>query len=653
MQRNKPIRKLLSLTLLLAMIFMIGPLNTFAAETTPQRVNEISSLRTENSRTYLLDNGQYQVDVYASDIYYRDSSDSLREISNKLVVADSESGYKYTNEANSWRSSFKDDLSSKDAVSISQGNYSISFSILGTEAKTVAALSDTLKSSESELDRAFAEDNRVIMYKGVFPSTDIAYTTFNSCLKEDIILRDITAPSEFTFDVTLKGLTLSEDNDGVCFIDNQDDVVFRTMPLFMEDAKGKRSESVKYNIVKTFEGYRITISADEAFLNDPSTVFPVVIDPSYATKGSSNTADTFVSSGRSTENFQVSNYLRVGNCPQADAGKPVFGVCRSYVRFKLPSGYQGISSVQLKLWRAGTLHGSDVCQIYLCDSGYQYSNDYDHYWKSGTLTYGSQPMTSGWEFVQNSAVSSGTLVFSANTYVPGDPFSPNISKHLDKIYTSNRLNLGFILKSADESDPDKWEAFYSSDYSNTAYIPVITVTADYLHSYDFVSGIWAGDLSTHLSVHIDTSTVPSTYISSIESACTMWNGINADVHINNPPVKSAGNGGSSYDIRFVGVSNMDPLILAQTANYTNFNKTGGPNWTGIWVLSEIEVPIETWHVPYGFDTDILKSIFTHEIGHSLGLLDLFDTTCLMNGRSNYMFPMVNSHDKSTLNYKYN
>jgi hypothetical protein len=634
-RKRKLLPKLFSFALLLTMILTIGPLNAFAATTTPQRINEITDLRTENSRTYLLDNGQYQVDVYASDIYFRDSKDSLQEISNKLVVADSESGYKYTNEANSWHSSFKDDLSSKDAVSIGQGDYSVSFNILETKAKTTAVLSDTLKSSESELDRTYADDNRVVMYKGVFTSTDIAYTTFNSCLKEDIILRDNTAPSEFSFDVSLKGLTLSEDSDGVCFINGRGDVVFRMMPLYMQDSKGKSSESVKYTLVKTAEGYQITISADKSFLNDPSTVFPVVIDPSYDTKGSSYTSDTFVSSSNPSQNYYMDYYERTGRTSS-------YGIRRSYIRFKLPSGYRvgsgdgdGITEASLKL------------KLYQKGSGDLHTRAYlvDRYWRSDELTY-SEADEMNWQTISD-------LAQLVDGWWTIDVFSPINAIYNQYVYMDN---YGFEIRDDYENDTNIYANYYSSDCGTSSYVPVLSITYEDITSYQHFGGAWLpSDVSDDLTLYVE-SGANSQFGTAINSVWNLWNGIDADLNIDS---KSTSGNPNTFKIVVANSSDLEDDELGYTEfldvnhNVVFENNPNNSSWHYVKIyLNANTGQLSSQHL------DIQKEVILHELGHAIGLahvnaLNYNSSVCIMEQRNYYCYPSPTSHDKNTLKDKYN
>jgi hypothetical protein len=635
---RKILPKLFSFALLLAMVLTVGPLNAFAATLTPQRVYEITDLRTENSKTFLLDNGQYQVDVYASDIYYRDSNGSLQEISNKLVAADSDSGYEYTNEANSWHSSFKEDLSSKDAVSISQGDYSVSFNIMGAEAKTSAALSDTLKSSESVLDRTYSEDNRVVMYKGVFPSTDIAYTTFNSCLKEDIILRDNTAPSEFSFDVSLKGLTLSEDSDGVCLINTQGDVVFRMMPLYMEDATGKSSDSIKYSLAKTAEGYKVTISADRGFLADPTTVFPVVIDPTYDTKGSSYTSDTYITQALPDTHPNTSSYLYTGLHASGD-------IRRTYIRFKLPSGYTGITVATLKV----RLHTRASSQSFI--KVYRTGRYHGDYWTSGTLTWNNRPLgydetlnpTPWWEV--------GTMQYSNYWY------TCDVKLFMQDVYGGYDQNHGFLLKNLTEvSPPSVWDELYSSDCGDITKVPVLHIECTGVHPVtDYFLGNWAPGVADDLTVHVDTSTVPAEYYPELEAAYCSWNGINTNVNFDSITL-SNGNP-TDFRVRIIGDDDIQAGTFALTGNMSRIPNTNtfvqdDDGVYGYWEYSEMKIPTQSNHAPYMYHSDIQLEGFMHEFGHVLGLKDLEDTTTLMQHWILYFYPMVCSHDKNTLNHKY-
>lgn len=90
-------------------------------------------------------------------------------------------------------------------------------------------------------------------------------------------------------------------------------------------------------------GQGVTVTPDQGWLQDPTTVYPVTVDPTYASSRLTSAADTYVQSGISN-NRGGEPELRVGTY---DGGA---SVARSYLAFDIPAinGLQ-IQSAQLSL----------------------------------------------------------------------------------------------------------------------------------------------------------------------------------------------------------------------------------------------------------------------------------------------------------------
>ena len=67
----------------------------------PERLEEITELRTISSKTYRLSDGGYRYVAYAGPIHYLDSEGVYREIDTSLVET-KDRDYLYTSAANSW-----------------------------------------------------------------------------------------------------------------------------------------------------------------------------------------------------------------------------------------------------------------------------------------------------------------------------------------------------------------------------------------------------------------------------------------------------------------------------------------------------------------------------------------------------------------------
>ena len=586
----------------------------------PKIVSERLDLREENVRAFQLDNGDIRCDIYATDIFFKDVDGTLKEIDNSIITMDGNDSFVYSNTANSWHAFFADNNENKATVKLVKDDYALSFYMLNSNNTSVKKAVDVLKPS-NEIEKTLANDNRAVVYPNIYENVDITYTALSSALKEHIILRNREAESSFQFYMFTEGVELKEIDGQTVFSDETGNIVFSLAPLYMEDANGKYSDAISQTFTKIDNGYIITVSADRDFICADDTVFPVVIDPTYNTTGTNYTSDTFVAnrSDRVNSNYYSDSYLRTGK-------DNTYGVRRTYIRFKLPSGYTNITSATLKL--KSYSKGSGTSQLKVYKAGI-----YDtHYWRSNTLTWNNQPMSSGWSYISTASYSSGW-------------YNANVLSYIQRIYTCNDYNIGFMIKDNNENNTSVWDTLYSSDAASGT--PVLSITASSIWStYDYESGNWPSGVSNHLTVHIDTDTVWTGFRNEISSGAMLWNGINSNVNIDSVTMSSgAGNG---YRIRVKG--NFLPSgTYAATGNYDSSNNV---NWSGTWSYSIIDVPVSASHPTYLVHDDLQKQLFAHEVGHSLGLNDLYYTTCLMQSTPSYCYAMVTSHDKQTLNNKY-
>ena len=318
---------------------------------------EVFELRRSNVKAYRLNDGQIKFEIYASDIHYLDENDFYQEIDNSIVDANY-SDYKYKNNKNSYTACFGD-----SKIYLDDGKYPISF-----ELQNISSGSSLLRSSEnrasSDYDRGIADDNRAVIYKDVLPEVDIAYTATDHALKEDIILRSYTGINEFTFKITTAGLTPVLKNDCIVFTNDNGEEVSSLGKLIMYDANGKYSENLQYSLVIVDGNYYVTVTADKEFLQSPSTVYPVVIDPTY-NFGSSTTTDTFVSQAYPGTNYGTSDFLVLSGLSSS-----TYGEAEIFIKFSdmfVPLDFP-VSSATLQFTKKDSYGTGLVPELYATES---------------------------------------------------------------------------------------------------------------------------------------------------------------------------------------------------------------------------------------------------------------------------------------------
>jgi hypothetical protein len=629
---RKRISLVLVLLLLCTTVLVATPQNAMAVTDEPQKVREVIELKEENAKVFLLDNGQIQYDIYPIDIHYRDKDGKLKDIDNSIKEASGKGDYIFSNTANSWYAFFKDSINKENSVRIEKDRYAIEFGLLNSKGSIIEK-SNALTNLKCEFEKTIAEDNRAVVYKNAFNNVDIAYTVLTSGLKEDIILRDKTAQTTFEFTLKLYNLKLITNDERTTFLDEDGNEVFSMQAMYMEDANGKCSNAVDCRIEKNKDNYKITVSADKDFLNAADTVFPIKIDPTFNTSGSSYTSDSYVSSANPSTNYQTNDYLRTGK-------DTPYGVRQTFIRFKLPSGYKvgdggsdgvndGITAAKLKLKLYSKGSGTNNIRAYAVDN----------YWTSGTITW-------------NNSRSLNTMTMSTVATISDNWYTMDVKSPIRATYRqdSGRANYGFVIKDNVEDDTNIWGTFYSSDSSSTSYLPILSITYTNITPYQYHSGGWASGLSDDLDIYVD-SYANSYFGSKINAVWNLWNGINANLNIDS---KSTSGNPDDYEIDIKAVTTLQSGVLGSTTYY-NSQGTQIPNsqtrYSAIIELNRNSGQLSALH------EDLQKETILHELGHTVGLAHVNagnndSSVCIMQQLEFYCYPSPTSHDRQTLDAKY-
>ena len=377
--------------LLLLLVIIAIPLTISALEETPvARVQEVVSLRSTNSETYLLSDGSYECVIYAYDKYYYDNTGSFRQIDNSIIPDESDAkatGLRYKNRANRFDISFSDTVA--PTVTMVQDGQTLTFSAEsaagGNPFHTTAdqqAVRLGAVNSCSTLSAIAETGSNTITYANAFYNTDIVYNLHNHALKEYIILKNGNAPNEITFLFSTEGLTLKQSGNTAVFLDKKGTEVFALGQLFAIDANGEYTDALTYTFtpVKGTENTLVTVTLDKAYLNATTRAFPVVIDPTLEISSTKN-PDASVYSAHPDTNYKYDNRLRTGK-------ESSYGKCRSYIAFTMPtnisSGQVTEATLSLRKYSGST----PAARAYRCEGS----------WTSGSITWNNMRIYRGEHF---------------------------------------------------------------------------------------------------------------------------------------------------------------------------------------------------------------------------------------------------------------
>lgn len=306
--------------------------------------------------------------------------------------------------------------------------------------------------------------NNAVTYEGYFgEGTSLRYTPMLSGVKEEIILDSYIPNRSYAFALATDGLFLVERNGR--YVLSKDtygkETVLFLGEILVYDAVGKPSlGTLTVETVKEGLGYILTVSADEAFLSDPATVYPVTIDPDLTVQDTADTAglveDATIYNGTPSQN--------TGNWTLTNTGyvNATYGVGRTL--FRLPGLYDSelfaslsasdITSVTFHCRRSSQLDTERV-MLYRCTASWSESavtwNSFANRFDSGTDWGTAVP--SGW--VTAFDITTLAQGWASGTYSP---------------------EYGFCLVNPDETNAACKFGACSSEYSTNSYRPYAVMT---------------------------------------------------------------------------------------------------------------------------------------------------------------------------------
>lgn len=298
-----------------------------------------------------------------------------------------------------------------------------------------------------------------VVYEGAFGTgTKLRYTPMLSGVKEDIILENYRADASFSFLLETDGLVLHSDENGAYLSGvGKDEPLFYLGQTIVYDAIGKPANGT-FTYEEVEGGYRITIGAEDSFLADPTTIYPVTIDPSITISdnatGNNSIEDVPVYQGYPTTNFGSYQYDRAGY-----AGAD-YKIGRTVVRLK------GLLQDSTFL----SLAANDIvsAKFYIADASGTSGVKVNLYPLMTNTTWTESNLT--WNTVGTiAATATASAAPTANSY--GEFDITSLVQQWRSGYRNG--NCGFILKGANESSTDK--ALYSAEHSTTGKRPYFVI----------------------------------------------------------------------------------------------------------------------------------------------------------------------------------
>jgi YD repeat-containing protein len=259
-----------------------------------EKEREVTSMRTQGSRTFATPEGHYRTELFTHSIHHRDGEGAWQPIDDTLVSS-TKASYEWENAANRYTLLLPEDLS-EAPVLVEEGGHWVAMSLPGAAAAGAAA------QEEATYDEAL-------------PGVSLSYAATPDAVKESIVLEGPKSPSTIEFVLKASpGLAPAKTADGgVVLLTPEGQVAFTFSPPFMVDSAEPEpavSSDVSLEVGKKGGNLTLAVVADEKWLASPDRVWPVTIDPTttFPTPGK----DCFISSDQPNTSSCGVNRVRVG-----------------------------------------------------------------------------------------------------------------------------------------------------------------------------------------------------------------------------------------------------------------------------------------------------------------------------------------------------
>ena len=469
-------------------------------------VEEDLSKRGEYEKHFLCSDGTYIAVTYAESVHYLDADGTWADTDVALSLNTASSRYEAQSGgfAVSFASAYSASAQQPAAVSMTDGAFPVSWttavagtllpaagrsglqasasfdalvpytpsvSVLTAQQSQAASLQSFAGRPVADADSFAAPDRiSVAQYTGIAQTAgqsagvSLRYSVSQHRIKEDIIIADKSAVTDFVTTLDIGALTAAPQDDGsVLLTDGNGDTVYTVGVPYLYDAEYNVSYDVEVTVSQTGSVCRITYSPDREWMFSDERVYPVVLDPTITSgEYAANIVDTYVTQADSNNHSGEGN-LVVG----IKSGK----INRAYIKINnlpsLPDDVVPLSANLTIKHGANTTTGRTMT-LYRVNSS----------WSPSSITYANQP-------------TSFTTIASCAFNTSNVSFDFDQSK-LTGLYNLEfaAMHYGFMLRYSSESttNPD-YNMLRSMEYPTASEKPCFTVRYGYSLPTGLATGI--------------------------------------------------------------------------------------------------------------------------------------------------------------------
>ena len=173
-------------------------------------VGEDSEQRTENSKTFLLDDGTKMFVDYGETVHYKNSKNEWVDYDNTLVKSDDNSTY--SNKESDVNVSLSKNTSSDSLVSVENDKHEISWNY--DDANKSKIVVQNGKTNDDKNDTTLDNITSNAEYKNIYNNVDLQCNVTTKGVKENIVLNSPNAKNEYVISYNIGKLTpkLKDDN---------------------------------------------------------------------------------------------------------------------------------------------------------------------------------------------------------------------------------------------------------------------------------------------------------------------------------------------------------------------------------------------------------------------------------------------------------
>ena len=298
-------------------------------------VSEDSEQRTENSKTFLLDDGTKMFVDYGEPVHYKNSKNEWVDYDNTLVKSDDNSTY--SNKESDVNVSLSKNTSSDSLVSVENDKHEISWNYDDANKSNIVVQNG--KTNNDKNDTTLDNITSNAEYKNIYNNVDLQCNVTTKGVKENIVLNSPNVNNEYVISYNIGKLIPKLKDDNTIDLYNGKNVVYTISAPYMVDANQKYSENISLEILNHKDDtMQVKLIADKDFLLSSDIKYPVTIDPEISSGQVSNTKYSYVGYGTSSTKYNPpytlssSEYIRwvITKLPTLTSSQKVIKATYSY-----------------------------------------------------------------------------------------------------------------------------------------------------------------------------------------------------------------------------------------------------------------------------------------------------------------------------------